>query len=62
MLFLLKNKIDSSSCKNIYWKLDSHFNSKGYELLAQSTFELFENEKWIFLSEIDSSNNIKIEK
>lgn len=45
--YLTKTGINDSNVKSIYWAKDGHFNSKGYELLAQCAYELFKKQGWL---------------
>jgi lysophospholipase L1-like esterase len=56
--FLQKSGIHSIT-PEIYWPKDGHFNGKGYELLAKTALELFEqeNKSAINISVIQKTNN-----
>lgn len=45
-VFLTGKSINKIST-DLYWPKDGHFNSKGYELMAQCAFELFEKQGWL---------------
>ena len=44
--FLNRHGIDRSNCQKISWPVDGHFNSKGYELLAQCAYEFIKKQNW----------------
>ncbi|MES2622691.1 MAG: hypothetical protein V4615_17715 [Bacteroidota bacterium] len=44
--FLFKNGISAQNWQGIYWPGDGHFNSKGYEMMANCSFELLKNKVW----------------
>jgi lysophospholipase L1-like esterase len=52
--FLINAGIDSSNVKDIYWPVDGHFNSRGYELLAKCAYELFATQGWLVSKSSDS--------
>lgn len=47
MDFLTQKGINDKNCESIYWKMDGHFNGRGYELLAQCVHQFLEQQNWL---------------
>lgn len=55
--FLTAHGINNSNIKKYYWHGDGHFNSKGYEFLAQCVFGFIEKQNWGLFESSKSTGN-----
>ncbi|MFN8321378.1 MAG: hypothetical protein U0T74_01850 [Chitinophagales bacterium] len=42
-VFLKQQGIDSAEARQIYWRIDTHFNAEDYRYLALCTYQLFQH-------------------